>query len=874
MSPSHDITQPVNGLLPDIEHSVSGAEVTRDDPGRTGRPGEVGDPASLGSSGSQEMAFGAVTCPRFIGDYEILRLLGSGGMGNVFVAKNLFFGREEALKMIHDRLDSREARKKFVEEMHTQAGLDHANIVKVHYAGMSKHAGKYKDQLYFVTSLESGDLGDAIEKTGPFPPARAADLIRQLAKAIAHAHARGVIHCDLKPKNILLAADGTPKVTDFGLVKFLAVRGGAQPAPGRPFGTPNYMPPEQARGEHDRVDQRSDVYGLGAVLYELLTGQPPYPGASRDEVLERVKDLAATPKPPRELNPKIPPRLEAICLRCLRKYPAGRYTSADELAADLHDFLQLPWWRRRWREIVITLLLGGILSVGWEALPSPRAKARRALDKAEQALQDQNLAVAADHYAAAKRLYLTLVDAPVVLDREELKRKLAEVDGRLAELQDQDRRGKTAEKVRAAESRRAEAAQARQAGDRGEEFKSLNAAAKQYEELLQLGPAAEIGPGPRCDYGKILTRLAELHEEDRNPADAEKTLEDARKVLDGAKVETSEIALARAEVEHIWGVHFMNDGRHDKARERYLKGRDLRVRLWEEKKDDREYCRDLARSHGYLGDVQLVTDPVGSALDSYLRAKELRQALAEKDPQNVEAQCLHARDFGNLASAHEWQGGEEDLDKAGKAHRDRLDYYLRHVEPLPKLLPAAHLTERADTRVALAELLLDRPAPPAPEIAELLGRAEEEYTRLRDKDSEKTCSAPIKAALARLHVVWGRFHHLRGKETEARGRLQAAKELFTILDDDEKAQPEDYYHLAVVQTLLGVLPTTSEFDRLNHQLLALDRLEKAVRKGFRNQKRLERDLGLALLGRAHPRRFGEIIADLHRRLLELQGKPA
>ena len=166
-----------------------------------------------------------ITLPQFIGDYKVLRLLGVGGMGVVVVVQNQFFGREEALKMIHDRLDSEKAHDDFIREMHAQAGMDHSHIAKVNYAGVCKQEGLCRNRLYLVMPLEAGDLAAQLTANGPFPPAAAANLVRRLAKAVAHAHDRNVIHCDLKPKNILLGKDGTPKITDFGLAKYLTKAG-------------------------------------------------------------------------------------------------------------------------------------------------------------------------------------------------------------------------------------------------------------------------------------------------------------------------------------------------------------------------------------------------------------------------------------------------------------------------------------------------------------------------------------------------------------------------------------------------------------------------------------------------------------------------
>src|SRR5436305_3081760 len=185
------------------------------------------------------------------------------------------------------------------------------------------------------------------------PPKEAATLIETLAPAMQAAHAKGIIHRDLKPAIVLLAEDGTPKVTDFGLAKKLGEAG--QTVSGAILGTPSYMAPEQAAGQGRAVGPAADVYALGAVLYECLTGRPPFRAATAlDTVMQVVRE---EPVPPSRLVPRLPRDLETVCLKCLRKDPAHRYPSAAALADDLGRFLDgrpvvarpVPAWERAWR---------------------------------------------------------------------------------------------------------------------------------------------------------------------------------------------------------------------------------------------------------------------------------------------------------------------------------------------------------------------------------------------------------------------------------------------------------------------------------------------------------------------------------------------
>jgi WD40 repeat protein len=261
--------------------------------------------------------------------YEVLATLGRGGMGVVYQARQTRLGRVVALKMILSGAHAGAADlARFRTEAEAIARLQHPNIVQIHEVG--EHQG-----LPFF-SLEYCPGGSLERKLGgtPLPAREAAALVEVLARAMQAAHAKGVIHRDLKPANVLLAEDGTPKVTDFGLAKKLDEAG--QTATGAVMGTPSYMAPEQAGGRSAAIGPPCDVYALGAILYEGLTGRPPFRGPTTMETVMQV--LADEPVPPTQLQPKTPRDLETICLTCLQKDPARRYPSAGALAEDLRRF--------------------------------------------------------------------------------------------------------------------------------------------------------------------------------------------------------------------------------------------------------------------------------------------------------------------------------------------------------------------------------------------------------------------------------------------------------------------------------------------------------------------------------------------------------
>lgn len=263
--------------------------------------------------------------------YELLGELGRGGMGVVYKARQVSLKRLVALKMIRDAaFAGPEDLARFQIEAEAIASLQNPNIVQIY------EIGKVSGSPYF--SLELVEGGNLARKLAGQPLAfrEAADLAATLARAVHSAHLRGVVHRDLKPANVLLTEEGIPKITDFGLAKQLDSADDSL-EDGAVVGTPAYLPPEQAAGAHDEVGPLSDVYSLGAVLYELLTGRPPFRGESISDTLVMV--LYDEPVPPTRLRPKVPRDLETICLKCLAKDPAKRYESALALAEDLQRWL-------------------------------------------------------------------------------------------------------------------------------------------------------------------------------------------------------------------------------------------------------------------------------------------------------------------------------------------------------------------------------------------------------------------------------------------------------------------------------------------------------------------------------------------------------
>jgi eukaryotic-like serine/threonine-protein kinase len=271
----------------------------------------------------------AVPLPHIPG-YQVDVVVGRGGMGIVYRARHLRLNRMVALKMLlPGAYAGPEERERFLREAEAVAGLRHANLVQVHDAG--DHDGR---PYFTMEYVEGGSLAQKLLGT-PQPAHQAAALVATLAEAVQVAHQGGIVHRDLKPGNILLTADGTPKIADFGLARHFDT-GPALTQTGDRIGTPSYMAPEQALGMARAIGPAVDIYASGAILYELLTGRPPFRGETAAETEQQV--IYQEPVPPSRLKASVPRDLETMCLKCLHKEPRRRYATAADLADDLRRF--------------------------------------------------------------------------------------------------------------------------------------------------------------------------------------------------------------------------------------------------------------------------------------------------------------------------------------------------------------------------------------------------------------------------------------------------------------------------------------------------------------------------------------------------------
>jgi tRNA A-37 threonylcarbamoyl transferase component Bud32 len=420
----HCLTSPVmtgvTSVMGDLDATDPGPSpgTTPDDSEATGtyeaRPFSDRTQTVNGDGATHDLTRGATV--RYFGDYEIQNELGRGGMGVVYKARQVSLNRPVALKMIKAGVLADDAElRRFQNEAEAVALLDHPGIVPVY------EVGEHEGQRYFSMKLvEGGNLSERLASFQDDPRAAAA-LLAEAAEAIQHAHMRGILHRDLKPANLLIDAAGHPHITDFGMAKWIEADV-EMTASGAILGTPAYMSPEQAAGRRGTITTATDVYGLGAIFYALLTGKAPFGGDSVIETLDAVR--TRPPEPPTKRNARVPRDLELICLKCLEKDPADRYPTAGALADDLRRFAagepvsvraagaveRLAKWARRKPTLaaayalgLLALLLGGLGGLAvweWRAAAAARATAERARD--DEATARASAETARDEVANAR----------------------------------------------------------------------------------------------------------------------------------------------------------------------------------------------------------------------------------------------------------------------------------------------------------------------------------------------------------------------------------------------------------------------------------------------------------------------------------------
>jgi tetratricopeptide (TPR) repeat protein len=558
--------------------------------------------------------------PPTIPGYEILGLLGRGGMGVVYQARQIRLQRLVALKMIlAGGHASAEQLARFRTEAEVVARLQHPNVVQIH------EVGEHDSLPYLVLELvDAGSLAKRLDGT-PWQPQQAARLAQTLARAVHAAHQRGIVHRDLKPANVLMAADGAPKITDFGLAKKLDETAGPT-GTSDVMGTPSYMAPEQTGGRAQPIGPATDVYALGAILYELLTGRPPFKGATPLETVVQV--AAEEPVPPRRLQPKLPRDLETVCLKCLQKEPKKRYASAEALADDLGRFLQGqpvqarpvgPWertvkWVRRQPAraglvaVCVAALGSALVGVGWHnarlsaALQDVEKQEKEARFQRDRA-RDRLLAEA----EIVNQFLLKVSDSPEMKAHglEPLRKQL------------------------------------------------LDLAIRYYEALVR---EEDSEPRMQSERARAYGRLAGLLAETGNPDGAEKAFREALAIADSLALANPAEAAYQSllgDVLNNLAKFYFDTNRPEAAEPHYQRAIDVWEALLKSFPDEARYGLGVSAGYSGLGRVYRRTNRKREALAAWEKALKITEGMAAKRPEDGQVQeslALYHQNLGSLLS--------------------------------------------------------------------------------------------------------------------------------------------------------------------------------------------------------------------------------
>ena len=539
--------------------------------------------------------------------YEILDELGRGGMGVVYRAMQLKPRRPVALKMIlAGRFASEQMRLRFQNEAESVAALSHPNIVPI------LELGRHKWIHYFSMALiEGGTLAERLESFRADSRA-AAKMLVEVCSAVSHAHQRGVLHRDLKPSNILLDENGRPYVTDFGLAKREQAPGELTQT-GLVIGSPGYMSPEQAAGDAKKFTTATDVYGLGAIFYALLTGRPPFEGGSAGETLYHLRNRA--PVSPSQLNPKVPAPLEVICLKCLEKDPARRYSSADLLAADLKCWLEgkpikarpVPAWVHAWL---------------W-------AKRSPALALMTLTLSCTLLAGFMISGALWYRAESSLRDA-----------RAAEAKERRVRLEAQTRFSVAINAIRDYYAGVRDSVWLTEPGDNGGRLRLLTLA-RTYYQKLQASLAGDTTPLARAQLAAAYVELATVTLETREPnseSAAASTFDEAiaiRRQLANASPNEPSLRLDLATTLSARGRAERSRGLDSEAERSFEAASAILEKLSNEPSVREKATSDLSWSLGNIAAIRGPRGDMNEALRLHERVLEIRQRLVNEHPENI-----------------------------------------------------------------------------------------------------------------------------------------------------------------------------------------------------------------------------------------------
>jgi tetratricopeptide (TPR) repeat protein/predicted Ser/Thr protein kinase len=606
------------------------------------------------------------TTVRYFGDYEVQKELGRGGMGVVYRARQVSLNRPVALKMIKAGVLADDAElRRFQNEAEAVALLDHVGIVPVY------EVGEHDGQRYFSMKLIEGN--NLSEQLGQFQddPRAAAIVLAETAAAVHHAHMRGILHRDLKPANILLDAEGHPHVTDFGLAK--RVDGDAEMTQsGAIMGTPAYMSPEQATGRRGSITTATDVYGLGAILYALLTGKAPFGGDSVWETLDAVRTIS--PEPPTTSHPGVPRDLETICLKCLEKDPRRRYASAHEVSSDLNAWLdsrpisarrvgtaERAWlWCKR-KPAVAALAAGVLLAIvaGTGAVIAVQAMANTRLHTANSALDtERERAEYGENQAieAVKSFRDAVANEPALKSNPTLgdlrKRLLKEpllffktLRNRLQATQDT----RPESVARLAEASFDLGKLTNEIGDKEDALSAFRESRASFQRLADANPT---NTAFQSDLATNLDHLGNLLGETGKRTEAMSILESSlliRQKLVAAEPRTTGFQRKLAATHHTLGNLLHATGKSTEAIEAFERSLAILRKLAEAQPADTEVQSAIGTGHNNIGIMLHVTGKPADAIKAHELALAIRQKLAAAEPTVTEFQSNVAASHNNIA---------------------------------------------------------------------------------------------------------------------------------------------------------------------------------------------------------------------------------
>ncbi len=824
--------------------------------------------------------------------YEVHGELGRGGMGVVYLARKVALNRFCALKMIlAGAFAGSAASARFRAEAETVARLRHADIVQIYHVGEADGL-PYLELEY----LPGGSLDRVLDGT-PMPAGTAARLVKTLALAIAEAHRQGIVHRDLKPANILLDAAGQPKVTDFGLAKILDADGELTRSK-VVIGSPCYMAPEQADAGTQSVGAATDVYALGAVLYELLTGRPPFRAATALETIAQVKTI--DPVPPSRFQPALPRDLETICLRCLEKAPARRFSSAEALAEDLRRFLDgetilarpTAWWERAWKwslrrpaiaaavavgAVAVVLLLGGAFYYNTH-LKAALAKARKA---ESEAVRQRNLAQKALNQLIFS-VQENLGDAP---ETRPIRQKLLNMA-----IHGLDELAQSTESF-APDLPNAIAHQ--KLGDIFQQVGRTADARRQYEISLRLAEGLAAASPRDIETAVCLSqtcfKLGKLEVDTRHLSEAKRYLHramDTAKVLgeldprhDWARrgLIESTLQIGRA---HGFSYSFGSVKELAEAERWLIQSRDLAARWVDDEPRDNRVKDLLASCDRKLADVRKLGGQHEAARADYHKAIEIGERLVAAEPGNPGFKY-------NLAKALDDLAGLESQQHAFAEARPHFEKAVRLLTELVEFDPDDQEIQLWLVRVQVRFARLDRDESRFGDAAETAHAALERLLRVREKDRlegrppsqaslipilrqeiadydeapaalaplESITSRPIQQAIPLLRIR-ARLLGLQGHRPEALATIEALRDLDAAASAADLAEQGLALCLALndLETSRPIgtgIGTGTADDLAGLRPGCLDRsmalLNRAVDLGFRDPDRFQNDPALARL---------------------------